>query len=248
MSDADGDSTMHSSPELFPEDDPDSQPHTPLQGGITLPPTSELSPPNSQPSAPRHAGSTSTATTMMLSQDPTAASPTRMLNENGKRALRDSDTLVAGSSSDGNGNGITIPPSTSSSSTTPNPPSSSLFSNLTSNPSASASASYSSNNLTTNAANNDSTTTQNNAPAQTKTHKSSNYTWTRAEDEPGYSWRNKRAQEDMQRCWEQVVGKEVAIGARYGDMLVDKVDGGFGAVGVGGSGSGAGGGDTVMKG
>jgi len=52
----------------------------------------------------------------------------------------------------------------------------------------------------------------------------------------------------MQRCWEQIVGKEVAIGVRYGDMLVDKVDGGFGAVGVGGSGSGGGGGDTVMKG
>jgi len=47
----------------------------------------------------------------------------------------------------------------------------------------------------------------------------------------------------MQRCWEQIVGKEVAIGVRYGDMLVDKVDGGFGGVA-----GGTGGGDTVMKG
>jgi len=44
------------------------------------------------------------------------------------------------------------------------------------------------------------------------THASSGYTWTRAEDGPGYAWINRKAQEDANRAWETgIVGKDRVI-------------------------------------
>jgi hypothetical protein len=48
-----------------------------------------------------------------------------------------------------------------------------------------------------------------NAPAQT--HASSGYRWTRAEDEPGYSWTNKKAFDEMGRAWEVLAHRDVVV-------------------------------------
>jgi hypothetical protein len=48
-----------------------------------------------------------------------------------------------------------------------------------------------------------------NAPAQT--HASSGYRWTRAEDEPGYAWTNKKAFDEMGRAWEGLAHRDVVV-------------------------------------
>ncbi|GAB7348583.1 hypothetical protein MBLNU459_g6969t1 [Dothideomycetes sp. NU459] len=50
-----------------------------------------------------------------------------------------------------------------------------------------------------------------------KTHEPSGYTWVRAEDEPGYAWRNKKALDEYSRTWEAMVHKDRVVGKRYGD-------------------------------
>ena len=44
-------------------------------------------------------------------------------------------------------------------------------------------------------------------------HKPTGYTWDREEDAPGYSWKNKKAQEDYARSWDNIVGKDQMIGS-----------------------------------
>jgi len=49
------------------------------------------------------------------------------------------------------------------------------------------------------------------------THALSGYTWSRQEDEPGWSWKNKRAVEEANRAWESLVLKDKRVGNQYGD-------------------------------
>lgn len=44
-----------------------------------------------------------------------------------------------------------------------------------------------------------------------KTHTPSGYTWTRAEDEPGYSWLNKKALDEASRAWDNMSHKDHMI-------------------------------------
>jgi len=57
-------------------------------------------------------------------------------------------------------------------------------------------------------------------PQQTRPHihQPTGYTWTRDEDAPGYSWRTKKAQEEMGRALEQIIDKDRIVGKRYGDI------------------------------
>lgn len=52
-------------------------------------------------------------------------------------------------------------------------------------------------------------TGRNNAPVQT--HASSGYRWSRPEDEPGYSWRNKKAMDEMGRALDGLVHKDLDV-------------------------------------
>jgi hypothetical protein len=45
------------------------------------------------------------------------------------------------------------------------------------------------------------------------------YTWDRQEDEPGYDWMNKRAQEEAARAYDGIIDKGSMIKLRYGDPL-----------------------------
>jgi hypothetical protein len=47
--------------------------------------------------------------------------------------------------------------------------------------------------------------------APTQTHASSGYRWTRAEDEPGYAWTNKKAFDEMGRAWEGLAHRDVVV-------------------------------------
>jgi hypothetical protein len=47
-----------------------------------------------------------------------------------------------------------------------------------------------------------------NAPVQT--HAGSGYRWTRAEDEPGYGWTNKKALDEAGRAWDTLAHKDIA--------------------------------------
>ena len=46
---------------------------------------------------------------------------------------------------------------------------------------------------------------------QAQQHNPTGYTWDREEDAPGYAWKNKKAQEDYARSWDNVVGKDQMI-------------------------------------
>jgi hypothetical protein len=48
-----------------------------------------------------------------------------------------------------------------------------------------------------------------NLPVQT--HASSGYRWTRAEDEPGYAWLNKKAADEMNRAVDSLAHKDIAV-------------------------------------
>ncbi|OQO12384.1 hypothetical protein B0A48_03026 [Cryoendolithus antarcticus] len=58
-----------------------------------------------------------------------------------------------------------------------------------------------------------------NADFAVKTHAASGYRWDRLEDEPGYGWKSKKAQDEMARAWEGLVHKECRVGAKYGDPI-----------------------------
>ena len=47
--------------------------------------------------------------------------------------------------------------------------------------------------------------------APTQTHASSGYRWTRAEDEPGYAWNNKKALDEMGRAWDALAHRDVVV-------------------------------------
>lgn len=49
------------------------------------------------------------------------------------------------------------------------------------------------------------------------------YQWEKDEDSPGYAWKNKRATEDANRSWDNVVERDRMIGNRYGDVLATVV-------------------------
>lgn len=51
-------------------------------------------------------------------------------------------------------------------------------------------------------------------PQQPKVHQPSGYSWTKPEDAPGWSWQNRKAQEEANRAWEQgIVNKDRGIGS-----------------------------------
>ncbi|KAM0722965.1 hypothetical protein Q7P37_001163 [Cladosporium fusiforme] len=52
-----------------------------------------------------------------------------------------------------------------------------------------------------------------------KTHNASGYRWARAEDEPGYSWSNKKAFDEMNKAWDNLVHKDAMVKGRFGDPL-----------------------------
>lgn len=51
-------------------------------------------------------------------------------------------------------------------------------------------------------------------------HVSTGYRWSRDEDAPGYAWRNKKAVEEYNRAWEQLVDRDRTIGRKLRDALV----------------------------
>ncbi|KJY01554.1 hypothetical protein TI39_contig287g00026 [Zymoseptoria brevis] len=51
----------------------------------------------------------------------------------------------------------------------------------------------------------------------TRTHKETGYSWSRAEDEPGHTWTNKKAHDEYNRAWDNMVHKDNAIRNKYGD-------------------------------
>ncbi|KAF2094855.1 hypothetical protein NA57DRAFT_45542 [Rhizodiscina lignyota] len=53
-----------------------------------------------------------------------------------------------------------------------------------------------------------------NGASKVQVHKQSGYMWEREEDAPGYAWKNKKAQEDFHRSWENIVGKDHMIGSK----------------------------------
>ncbi|GAB7338976.1 hypothetical protein MBLNU457_5645t1 [Dothideomycetes sp. NU457] len=54
-------------------------------------------------------------------------------------------------------------------------------------------------------------------PAEVQTHQPSGYTWTKQEDEPGWSWKSKRALDEANRAQDSLVMKDLRVGDRYGD-------------------------------
>ncbi|KAF2214566.1 hypothetical protein CERZMDRAFT_90153 [Cercospora zeae-maydis SCOH1-5] len=50
-----------------------------------------------------------------------------------------------------------------------------------------------------------------------KTHESSGYTYSKAEEEPGYAWLNKKAQDEFSRAWDGLQHKESMVKNQYGD-------------------------------
>ncbi|KAI9700186.1 MAG: hypothetical protein M1820_006854 [Bogoriella megaspora] len=57
---------------------------------------------------------------------------------------------------------------------------------------------------------------------EVRVHEPSGYKWTRLEDEPGYAWKNRKAQEEHNKALESIVGKEAMVGMRYGDLLLER--------------------------
>lgn len=53
----------------------------------------------------------------------------------------------------------------------------------------------------------------------TQTHASSGYRWSRAEDEPGYAWSNKKALDEMGRAWDALAHKDGAVKGELGARL-----------------------------
>ncbi|KAJ9647841.1 hypothetical protein H2199_001617 [Coniosporium tulheliwenetii] len=49
------------------------------------------------------------------------------------------------------------------------------------------------------------------------------YAWYRPEDEPGFAWKNKKAQEEWGRAWDQVLDKDIMVLNKYGDPCDERV-------------------------
>lgn len=182
MSDADGDSTMHSTPtsaagdsddDLFPGANTTTataDATTTAGGGVALPPSTpttalahaELSPPSSQ-------GANTSATR-------TAASDA-VINENGKRILPTGLNFGGGSSSSNR-----IVPSGDAS-----------VEGMLDGGSGKR--------------------------ALSGVHAASGYRWEREAEAPGWSWKNKKAQEDWIKAEEGLVERERMVKGRYGDPL-----------------------------
>jgi len=64
-----------------------------------------------------------------------------------------------------------------------------------------------------------------NAPVQT--HKDSGYQWSRAEDEPGYAWRNKKAIDEMGRALDGLVHKDLAVRGKSTIRAINRRDADF---------------------
>lgn len=56
-------------------------------------------------------------------------------------------------------------------------------------------------------------TSRGNVPTQT--HSSSGYRWSRAEDEPGYAWSNKKALDEMARALDALAHKDAAVKGEF---------------------------------
>ena len=50
--------------------------------------------------------------------------------------------------------------------------------------------------------------------AQIKTHSATGYSWHKPDDEPGHSWKNKKAQDEYSRAWDSLVDKNRRIGSQ----------------------------------
>jgi len=61
--------------------------------------------------------------------------------------------------------------------------------------------------------------------APTQTHASSGYRWTRAEDEPGYAWTNKKAFDEMGRAWDVLAHRDVVVKGMTLRMLYVGIEG-----------------------
>ena len=48
-----------------------------------------------------------------------------------------------------------------------------------------------------------------------KTHASTGYTYSKTEDEPGYAWLNKKAQDEYQRAWEGLQHKDCMVKSMF---------------------------------
>ncbi|KAF1364668.1 hypothetical protein EJ07DRAFT_161663 [Lizonia empirigonia] len=49
------------------------------------------------------------------------------------------------------------------------------------------------------------------------------YQWSKAEDQPGYEWKNQRAREDEMRALDQIIDKASQTKTRYGDPLDESI-------------------------
>jgi len=150
--DLDGDSVMHSSPELDADDEmfPDEVggPSTPTNAAaFSLDAASELSPPGSQ--GPSH---------LAIGDDSTAAltGTASTLNANGKRVYSP-----------------IVPESAPETQQTQQPQQPQQFA--------------------------------------VQVDKNTGYTWDKPEDEPGYEWLNKRAQEEAARAYDQILDRNIMI-------------------------------------
>lgn len=48
------------------------------------------------------------------------------------------------------------------------------------------------------------------------------YAWYRPEDEPGFAWKNKKAQEEWGRAWDQVLDKDIMVLSKLGWVLLSR--------------------------
>ena len=60
------------------------------------------------------------------------------------------------------------------------------------------------------------------AGGQVKVHEPTGYQWVRTEDEPGYAWKNRKAQEEALKALEHIVDREKMVANRYGDLLLEQ--------------------------
>lgn len=55
-----------------------------------------------------------------------------------------------------------------------------------------------------------------------KTHPSG-YQFSRVEDEPGYAWLNKKAQDEYQRAWDQLSHKDAMVKSESQELKVEHI-------------------------
>ncbi|KAK7511329.1 uncharacterized protein IWZ02DRAFT_440867 [Phyllosticta citriasiana] len=209
MSDADGDSTMHSSPrssvsdDLFPGADTTTTATTNTAntnlldgGGVPLPSTpaanvvktAELSPPNSQ-GAPGLGSGGGTA----------GPADATTINANGKRVYYAPNSGAALTlEGDGKGKAALDLPGVSASAST-----AAAAGELDAGVDAGAGGAGGG------------------KAVVPSVHAASGYRWEREADAPGWAWKNKKAQEDWYKAEESFVERERMVRARYGDPLLE---------------------------